>query len=76
VLDFRLRREGNDALRFTLSGALDVPAGGIVLRPPLDRPIGSVEVNGRRITRFDAESATITACPAEVLLRLTDRASP
>jgi hypothetical protein len=75
LLDFRLRREGNDVLTFTLAGTLDVPRGGIVLCPPLDRPIGSVAVNGRGVTRFDAESATITACPAEVVLRLADPAS-
>jgi hypothetical protein len=76
ALDFRLRREGGDVLTMTLSGTLEVPAGGIVLRPPLGRPIGSVEVNGHTATRFDAESATITACPAEVVLRLVDRRAP
>jgi hypothetical protein len=70
LLDFRLRRDADDALTFTLSGALDVPAGGIVLCPPLDRAIASVEVNGRRVTRFDAGNATITECPAEVIIRL------
>jgi hypothetical protein len=74
VLDLALRREGADTLGFSLSGTLEIPTGGIVLRPPLDRPIGSVEVNGRRSTHFDAESATIAACPAEVVLRLRDRA--
>ena len=54
---------------------LDDETIGIVLRPPIDRPIGSVEVNGRPWTRFDAASATITACPAEVVLRLTARGS-
>jgi hypothetical protein len=28
-----------------------------------------VEVNGRRVTTFDADGATIAACPAEVVLR-------
>jgi len=73
VLDLRLRREADDALRLSLSGTLEVPTGGIVLRPPLGRPIGAVEVNGRRTSRFDAESATITACPAEVVLCPTER---
>jgi hypothetical protein len=73
-MDLRLRREGDDAIRFSLSGTIEVPSGGIVLRPPLDRPIASVEVDGRRIPRFDAESATITACPAEVVVRLSGRA--
>jgi hypothetical protein len=33
-------------------------------------------VDGRHTNRFDAESATITACPAEVVLRLTGHAQP
>ncbi len=70
TLDFRLRRAGGDVLAFVLSG--DLPAGGIVLRPPLARPLGSVEVNGRRVSSFDAESATIAACPAEVVLYPAD----
>jgi hypothetical protein len=74
VLDLGLRRDG-DALRLTLSGTVEVPAGGIVLRPPLDGPVGAVEVNGRRTGRFDAESATITECPAEVVLRPKEHAS-
>ena len=74
TLDFRLRRESAAALRLTVSGALEVPAGGIVLRPPLDRPLAAVEVNGRRVATFDAESATVAACPVEVVLRLSDGA--
>jgi hypothetical protein len=52
----------------TVTG-IDVPPGGIVLGPPVARPLVSVEVNGRSVTTFDAESATIAACPAEVVLR-------
>lgn len=69
TLDYRLRRDADGVLTFTLSGDLEVPAGGIVLRPPLDRRIASAEVNGR-MTRFTADSVTITVCPAEVVLRL------
>jgi hypothetical protein len=46
-----------------------VPPGGILLRPLLARRLVSVEVNGRTVTTFDAESATMAACPAEVVLR-------
>ncbi len=70
TLGLRLRRAGEHALAVTLSGALDVPPGGIVLCPPLDRALAAVEVDGRPIGTFDAESATIATCPAEVVLRL------
>jgi hypothetical protein len=70
VLDFQLRRDSDDVLRFQVSGALDVPAGGIVLRPPLDREIASVEVNGRRVARIDRDGVTIAECPADVRLHL------
>src|SRR6185369_14755748 len=56
TLDYRLRRDADGVLTFTLSGDLEVPAGGIVLRPPLDRPLASVALNGRRATRFTADS--------------------
>ncbi len=71
TLDYRLRRTDDDVLVFAVSGNL--PAGGIVLRPPLARSLGSVEVNGRRVTSFDAESARITASPAQVMLYPAER---
>jgi hypothetical protein len=71
TLGFRLRRTDGGVLRCAVSG--DLPAGGCVLRPPLRRPIGLVEVNGRPVTTFDAESARITASPAEVLVYPAER---
>jgi hypothetical protein len=69
TLDLHLRREGAGAIAVSIAGDLEIPAGGIVLRPPLARPIASVEVNGAAIATFDAESATVDACPARVVLR-------
>jgi hypothetical protein len=67
-LDFRLRRIAGGDVLVSVTG-IDVPPGGVVLRPPLAGPLTSVAVNGRPVTTFDAESATVTACPAEVVLR-------
>jgi hypothetical protein len=67
TLDLRLQRAGGDDVVASVAG-VDVPPGGIVLRPPLARPLASVEVNGRSVTTFDAGSVTIATCPAEVVL--------
>jgi hypothetical protein len=69
ALDLNLRRDGESTLVVSVSGDLEMPPGGIVLRPPLAGPLAGVEVNGRPITTFDEESATIDACPAHVVLR-------
>jgi hypothetical protein len=68
ILDLSLRRNGN-TLVVSLAGDLEIPPGGFVLRPPLERPLTHVEVNGQSVGTFDAGSATITACPAHVVLR-------
>jgi len=67
-LDVRVRRLDGRSLAMSIAG-VEVPPGGIVLRPPVERPIARVEVDGRDIATFDGESATVTASPAEVVLR-------
>ncbi len=69
TLDCTLRRLGSDALSFSLRGGLAPPAGGIVLLPPLPRPLLQVEIDGRPSQDFDARSVTLRTCPAEVVLR-------
>jgi hypothetical protein len=64
-LSYTLRRENPATLRLTLSGDLSLPKGGIVVKPPLPRPLVRVEVNGRKIETFDANSATCNEYPAE-----------
>ena len=68
-LDFRLARDGARTLVASIAGAFTVPPGGIELRPPLGGRLASVEVNGRAVRSFDAESATIRESPAHVVLR-------
>jgi hypothetical protein len=68
-LGYTLLRVGRGALRFDLAPGLQVPPGGIIVEPPLPRPLAGVEVDGSRIASFDARSATIHQCPASVVMR-------
>jgi hypothetical protein len=56
-------------LRLSLSGDLIVPPGKIVLQPPLGGPLKTVTINGKDLNTFDAQSASITEFPAEVMLK-------
>ncbi len=64
-LSYTLRRENPTTLRLTLSGDLALPKGGIVVKPPLPRPLIQVAVNGRKIETFAVDSATCSEYPAE-----------
>lgn len=66
---YSLRRVDDDVLRFELGGGIEIPRGGLILAPPLPRPLRAVDVNGKRATSFDAASATLRCCPAAVELR-------
>jgi hypothetical protein len=67
-ISYSLRMQGADTLRLTLKGKLNVPRGGIVLTPPLPRPIRQVKVNGRTWTEFTPEAVTCRECPAEAVV--------
>lgn len=69
ALTYSLRRDGDDAVQVSLHGDIAVPPGGLILAPPLPRALRSVEVDGEKITTFDARSVTVRSCPAEVLMR-------
>jgi hypothetical protein len=68
-LSYTLRLEGADTLRLFLDGDLTVPPGGIVVQPPLPRPILAVEIDGREWADFDAMSVRILSVPADVVVR-------
>ncbi len=68
-LSYSLRREGADTLRMTLEGELVTPPGGIIVLPPLSRPLVHVEINGRNSPAFGPEWALCGECPADILLR-------
>ncbi len=68
-LSYTLHRENPATLRLTLSGDLSLPKGGIMVKPPVPRPLVQVEVNGRKIETFDANSATCNEYPAELAMK-------
>ena len=68
-ISYSLRLEGPNALRFKIKGDVIVPAGGILVKPPLSRPIRQVEVNGRMVRDFDREGFICRECPAEGVIR-------
>jgi hypothetical protein len=69
TIDFTLRREGGDALVLALDGELEIPPGGIVVRPPLPRPLASAEIGRSRVAVAGDEGVIVRQCPAEVVLR-------
>jgi hypothetical protein len=68
-LTYSLRLEEKDTLRLKLGGGLVVPAGGIMVKPPLPRPIRQVQINGRQLLNFEPDSFTCRECPAEAVVR-------
>lgn len=70
-LSYALCLQDAATLRLTLAGDLRLPPGGIVIRPPLPRPIVAVEVTGGKDAAFDAESVTMRVLPAEVVMRFS-----
>lgn len=70
ALSYTLRRSGADALQIDFAPGLRAPPGGLVLQPPLARPLVGVEVDGVPITGMGGESVTLRAVPARAVLRL------
>ena len=68
-LRYTMRRRRDGAIELDLAPGLRPPPGGIVICPPLPRPLATVEVDGRPIAAFDAESATLRESPAHVVMR-------
>jgi hypothetical protein len=56
-------------LRLKLGGDLVLPPGGILVKPPLPRPIRQVEVNGRQLVNFKPDSFTCRHCPADAVVK-------
>jgi hypothetical protein len=68
-LGYTMRRRGEDAIELDLAPGLRPPPGGIVVRPPLPRPLASVEADGRPVATFDADGATLRESPTRVVMR-------
>jgi len=72
-MSYSLRLEGKDTLRLMLQGDLLVPPGGIVVLPPLSRPIRRVEINGKAMAKFEPDRFVCRECPADAVVRLECR---
>ncbi len=68
-LSFGLRRETPHTLRLTLAGDLVVPSGGILVMPPLARPLVEVRIDGRPGAAFGPDWVRCDTCPADLWLR-------
>ncbi len=69
TLNFTLQREPAGGLRLQLDGDLTMPRGKIVVRPPLDRALHEVLVNGKPTRNFTADEVVIDELPADVVMR-------
>lgn len=69
TLSYRLRRTGPDELRLELSGDLTMPPGKIVIKPPSDRPIRALTVNGRPSVVSASGEGVVGEFPGEVVLK-------
>jgi F5/8 type C domain len=67
-ISYSLRFDGPGALRLKLGGDLVPPPGGILVKPPMPRPIRRVQVNDLLLPNFESHSFTCTQCPAEVVI--------
>jgi len=68
-LSYNLHMDRADTLYVRIRGDLDLPAGGIVVKPPLPRPARSVRINGRETEDFRSDSFVCTECPAEIVVK-------
>jgi len=66
VVSYSMESSAPDLLRMQLSGDVRLPPGNLVLRPPLERPLQSVRVNGKPIQTFSADEAVVSELPATV----------
>ena len=69
MLTYRVRQPSAECVMLVLEGTLTLPRGGLVLQPPLPRPLLAVEVNGERLDHFDADSCVVHQHPASITLR-------
>jgi hypothetical protein len=67
-LGYRLRRVDAHTLEIELDGGLEVPPGGIVLRPPVRNPLRAVEVDGTPTKDFLPDRVRLGQPPARVIL--------
>jgi hypothetical protein len=68
ALDLSMKRGKDGTLLVEIGGELRLPRGGFVVRPPGERAIQSLLVNGRTASSFDGCEATINELPARAVI--------
>jgi hypothetical protein len=68
TLSYTLGRRSQE-LHLEIGGALRMPPGNIVIRPPTDEPLREVVVNGKPTRNFTATEAVVDELPARVVLK-------
>lgn len=68
ALDLRMKRNAGGEVIVELSGNLRLPRGGFVVRPPGNRAIHALTVNGKASTNFNEREAVIHDLPARAVL--------
>jgi hypothetical protein len=71
-LDLTMKRGADGTLVVTIGGAMKLPRGGFVVRPPGGRAIQSLTVNDVAVATFVEREATINALPAQAVLTFGD----
>lgn len=72
TLDLTMKQERNRTLLVDLGGDLRVPRGGFVVRPPGDRAICAISINGHSATTFNEREAVIRELPSRSTISFTD----
>jgi len=68
-ISYSLRFTDESTMLLKLWGDITMPAGGIVVQPPLPRPIQQVTVNHTALKEFSDNRFTLRLCPAEVSVK-------
>jgi hypothetical protein len=68
-LSYSLRQDTPNIWTIRLTGNLVIPPGGIIVMPPLPRPLRQVEIKGQPATEFETSWACCRECPAIMVLR-------
>lgn len=74
-LDLTMKRKPDGTVLVDLRGGLRLPRGGFIVRPPSDRAICALTINGKAATNFTDHEAVVRELPAQVIISYGDKLS-
>ncbi|MEY4483098.1 MAG: hypothetical protein RL693_550, partial [Verrucomicrobiota bacterium] len=72
ALDLSMKRKADGSVLVELGGGLRLPRGGFIVRPPGDRAIRAVTINGKKSSNFTGREAVIRELPARISITYGD----